>query len=456
MTATQPTPDSPPWPAPRAAGPIDATVDVPGSKSLTNRHLVLAALAQEPTRLVGALRSRDAELMVDALREMGVGVATSDRAAGVWDVDVTPAPLHGADVDAGLAGTVMRFLPPLATLADGDVRIDGDEAARRRPLGPIVEGLRALGARIEAAGGSSNGAGSAHLPLTVRGTGSFAGGEVTVDASGSSQFVSGFLLSAPAWRDGVVVTHAGGRVPSLPHIDMTLHALRERGVDAAAADGPEGPAQIGPRRWRVAPGPVAGGEVVVEPDLSNAGVFLAAAMIAGGTVRVPRWPAMTAQPFDEVRRVFELLGGTVEGDGGVLTVRGPGVAGLRPLATDLALIGELTPTIAAMCALAQGTSRLEGVAHLRGHETDRLAAISTEITRLGGTCVETPGGLVIEGAGPGALHGAELETYEDHRMATFAALIGLAVEGVRVVDVETTAKTLPAFPDRWDRMLRGV
>ena len=444
MTTTPAHPDA--WAAPLAGGPIRATVAVPGSKSLTNRHLLLGAIAAEPSVVRGALASRDADLMIGALRALGVGVEVANVAPGIQDVTLTPAPLRGGSVDVGLAGTVMRFVPSIAVLADGEVHVDGDARARERPVGPVIEALRELGAEIDAPTGAD---GAARLPLTIRGRGSLRGGAVTIDASGSSQFVSGLLLGAPAWDEGVEIRHEGPPVPSLPHVAMTVGVLRERGVEVAAEDA-AGP---GPTRWRVTPGPVAGGEVTVEPDLSNASVFLAAAMLTGGSVHIPRTPAHTLQPFEDVRRLFEQLGGTVTLAAGGLTVTGPGAEGLRPVQADLSRIGELTPTIAAMCAVAPGDSRLTGIAHLRRHETDRLAALATEITRVGGTCVETRDGLFIEGTPTHELHGAQMETYADHRMATFAALLGLVVEGVTVLDVATTDKTLPNFTERWAAML---
>lgn len=441
-----------PWPAPTAGGPLDATVDVPGSKSLTNRHLLLAALAQGPTELVRPLHSRDSALMVGALEALGVRVTPSGDDGA--DLTVEPGLLHGpATVDCGLAGTVMRFVPALAVLADGEVRLDGDERARERPMAPVVQGLRDLGARIDAA---EDAAGQAALPLTVHGTGALAGGEVEVDASGSSQFVSALLLAGPAYDVGVDLRHTGATLPSLPHIDMTVAVLRERGVrvDELTADGAPagGTTGVPPTRWRVHPGPVAGGRVVVEPDLSNAGPFLAAALAAGGTVRVPRWPAVTTQGGDELRDLLARMGAAVVLDGATLSVTGPADGRIRGLDADLHDVGELTPTIAALCALAQSPSRLRGVAHLRGHETDRLAAIVAEITRLGGRARETADGVEIE---PAPLHGAVVETYHDHRMATFGAVVGLRVPGVRVVDVATTAKTVPDFPGMWQTMLAG-
>ncbi|UNX54016.1 3-phosphoshikimate 1-carboxyvinyltransferase [Georgenia sp. TF02-10] len=451
-----------PWPAPLAPGPLDATVTVPGSKSLTNRYLVLAALAEGPTELVRPLLSRDTELMVAALRALGAKVSTGTGAAtdpggDAADPDaevlrVTPGPLRGpARVDCGLAGTVMRFVPALAALADGDVHLDGDPRARERPMDPVVRALRDLGADIDA---TTDGAGRAVLPLTVHGTGGLTGGSVDVDASASSQFVSALLLAAPAFADGVDVRHTGPTLPSLPHIAMTVAVLRERGVTVTelTADGAVvGPgSELAPTRWQVSPGPVAGGRVVVEPDLSNAGPFLAAALAAGGTVRVPRWPAQTTQAGDALPDLLAQMGATVVREAGTLAVTGPADGQIRGLDADLHDIGELTPTVAALAALATSPSRLHGVGHLRGHETDRLAALVAEINRLGGQARETADGLEID---PAPLHGAVVESYHDHRMATFGAIVGLRVPGVSVVDVATTAKTLPDFPGMWRAML---
>lgn len=442
------TPDDDLWPAPVATTPLDATVDVPGSKSLTNRYLVLAALASEPTELVRPLHSRDADLMVGALRALGTGV----EAVG-HDLRITPAPLRGpADVDCGLAGTVMRFVPALAVLADGPVRLDGDPRARQRPMGPVVDALRDLGAQVESA---TDAAGAPVLPLTVRGTGALPGGAVDVDASGSSQFVSALLLAAPAFDHGIDLRHTGATLPSQPHIAMTVAVLRAAGVEVEelTAEGHTAGASTGwaPTRWRVHPGPVRGGRVVVEPDLSNAGPFLAAALAAGGTVRVPRWPATTTQAGDAMRDLLTRMGATAQLDeDGVLAVTGPADRRILGLDADLHDVGELAPTVAALAALAVTPSRLRGIAHLRGHETDRLAAIVTEITRLGGIARETEDGVEID---PAPLHGGVVQTYEDHRMATFAAILGLRVPDVRVVDVGTTAKTLPDFPAMWQALV---
>ncbi|MEW2387557.1 3-phosphoshikimate 1-carboxyvinyltransferase [Streptomyces venezuelae] len=436
------------WPAPHASGAVTATVHVPGSKSVTNRALVLAALAAEPGWLRRPLRSRDTLLMAGALRAMGVGieetVSSSSSVAGGQDGTgeawrVIPSGLHGpATVDVGNAGTVMRFLPPVAALADGPIHFDGDPRSYERPLHGVIDALRVLGARIDDTRGTPGA-----LPLTVHGCGALEGGRVEIDASSSSQFVSALLLSGPGFNQGVEVRHVGDALPSMPHIRMTVDMLRSVG---AQVDTPEAGGE--PNVWRVTPGALLGRDLTVEPDLSNAQPFLAAALITGGTVTIPDWPAHTTQPGDALREIFTEMGGSCE-----LTEQGlvfTGSGSVHGIDVDLSEVGELTPGIAAVAALADSPSTLRGVAHLRLHETDRLAALTKEINELGGDVTETADGLHIK---PRRLHGGIFHTYDDHRMATAGAIIGLAVDGVQIENVATTAKTLPDFPDLWTGML---
>ncbi|WP_394159543.1 3-phosphoshikimate 1-carboxyvinyltransferase [Galactobacter valiniphilus] len=430
------------WSAPVSPGRLDATVELPGSKSLTNRHLLLAALAGEPTQLTAPLDSRDTRLMAKALGTLGAVVETEGRTPGgapLWSVtplrlDAAPAGGEPLEIDCGLAGTVMRFVPAVAALLRTPVRFDGDPAARRRPMGPVIEALRQLGATTE---GGEDG----FLPFTVTGNDAVAGGEISIDASGSSQFVSALLLSAARLPLGLTVRHTGASLPSPQHIEMTLEVLRAAGVPASTgADG---------RSWSVGAAVPAPGDVVVEPDLSNAGPFLAAALVCGGTVRVPRWPARTTQIGALWRELLPAMGATVElGADAVLSVTGDGA----PRGIDAADTGELAPTLAALCAVSEGPSRLTGIAHLRGHETDRLAALVAEFTRIGVPASELADGVQI-GPAAGAEHGAVWESYEDHRMATAGAIVGLAVPGIEVENVETTAKTLPGFTRMWEAML---
>lgn len=432
-----------PWAAPQARGPLDARVSIPGSKSLTNRELVLSALAAEPSTLRAPLHSRDSALMVDALRSLGTTIEPAGRGTGDGpDLQVTPATLAGGvAVDCGLAGTLMRFGPPVAALALGPVTFDGDDAARRRPMRTTIDSLRGLGVEVV-----DDGRGA--LPFTVHGRGSVPGGELEIDASASSQFVSGLLLAAPRFDLGLVLRHTGERLPSLPHIEMTLAALRARGVAAARS---------GDREWTVRSGQIRGGEVTIEPDLSNAAPFLAAALVAGGRVRVLNWPRATTQVGDELRDLFTLFGASVERAGDDLVVDGgAGVVGGRRLAgvtLDLGAAGELAPAIVALAALAAGPSRITGIGHLRGHETDRLAALAAELNALGGRITEEEDGLSIEPAPLAVRPDRPWRTYADHRMATAGAIVGLAVPGLLVEDIATTAKTVPRFPELWASLL---
>ena len=432
--ASAPAPVADPWPAPHAAGPFEATVTLPGSKSLTNRYLVLAALANDTSRIRRPLRSRDTLLMAQALRSLGAHIEDIDGDdADSQDWLVEPGPVRGgSSVDCGLAGTVMRFLPPVAALADGPVRFDGDPHARKRPMGAGIEAVRALGVQVEDEGRGA-------LPFTVVGTGSGRGGTVELDASQSSQFISALLLVGARFDDGVTVVHRGEPVPSEPHIEMTVQVLRDAGVDVDDSE---------PDVWQVAPSTIHSLDVQVEPDLSNAGPFLAAAMVTGGTIHVPGWPHHTTQAGDALRDILDAMGGDVSLGRDGLVVRGPeSIVGID---IDLHDAGELTPVVAALAALADSPSSLRGIAHLRGHETDRLAALATEIGRLGGDVQILPDGLHIR---PAPLSPAVLQTYADHRMAMAAAVLALAVPGVQIADVATTGKTLPDFTGLWTGML---
>ena len=424
------------WPAPATSRPVHATVTVPGSKSQTNRALVLAALAAADggvSTISGALRSRDTDLMIGALTALGLRV---DGSADELAVSGTIAPPPDAQIDCGLAGTVLRFVPPLAAIGLGPgrfVTFDGDEQARARPIAPLLNALRGLGVDIDGDG----------LPFRVRGTGTVAGGAVDIDASASSQFVSGLLLAGPSFADGLAVHHVGPSLPSAPHIAMTVAMLRQAGVqvDDATAN-----------RWNVRPGAVAARHWQIEPDLSNAVSFIAAAAVSAGTVRITGWPAASIQPADAILSILGQLNCVVKQDDSFLEVQGP--QAYPGFDVNLRDVGELTPSVAALAALAApgSVSRLSGIAHLRGHETDRLAALSTEINRLGGECRETADGLEITAV---ALRPGIWQSYADHRMATAGAIIGLRVDGVEVADIETTAKTLPDFPAMWADMVRS-
>ncbi|MGO4595493.1 3-phosphoshikimate 1-carboxyvinyltransferase [Leifsonia sp. 2TAF2] len=425
------------WPAPVADAPVTATVSLPGSKSLTARELVLAALADGPSLLRAPLHSRDSANMVEALRALGVGV--EERPGGGEfgaDLLVTPAEelLGSTTIECGQAGTVMRFVPPIAGLALGPTMFDADDSARGRPMGAIITALRALGVDV-----NDDGRGS--LPFTVHGTGTVAGGAIEVDASSSSQFVSALLLSASRFENGLDLTHSGERLPSLPHIEMTVAALAARGV---SVESPE------TGRWIVTPGTISARDVDIEPDLSNAAPFLAAAVVTGGTVTITGWPSATTQVGADLADLLPLFGATVTRDGDRLTVTGPE----RPsgVLLDLSTGGELAPALVAIAALADGPSEITGIGHIRHHETDRLAALAAEINGLGGRVTELEDGLRIE---PQPLHGGVWRSYEDHRMATAGAIVGLVVPGVEIENVATTAKTLPQFTELWMRMVQN-
>jgi len=422
------------WLAPVAARPVHAEVRLPGSKSMMARALVLAALAGGRSTITSPLRSRDSDLMLGGLAAMGTHIdSRSDR---TWTVD--PARLAGpARIDVGLSGTVMRFVPPVAALADGPVAFDGDPRARERPLGPLVRGLRAIGAHIDAANTADGGG----LPLTVHGDGHVTGGEVRIDASASSQFVSGLMLAGARFDRGVVIRHVGPPVPSAPHLRMSVAMVRAAG--GAVDDGT-------PDVWSVEPGKLAGCTWDIEPDLSSAAPFLAAALVTGGAVTVPQWPLDTTQPGDRLRDLLTRMGGATTLTEAGLTVRGAGT--IHGIDADLGEVSELTMVIAALAALADSPSRLVGIGHVRGHETDRLAALARELGNLGARVTTLPDGLEIV---PRPLHGTVFETYDDHRMAHAAAVIGLAVPGVELSDVACTSKTMPDFPALWTDMVTG-
>ncbi|HVK44305.1 MAG TPA: 3-phosphoshikimate 1-carboxyvinyltransferase [Micropruina sp.] len=412
--------------APATAGPLSATIVVPGSKSATARSFVLAALADGPSTLTGVLDARDTQLMRDALT--GLGVAITDLSDGVVRVD-PPDRFRPTDVKVGLAGTVMRFVPPLAALADGASRFEGDAEATARPIGPLLHGLRQAGVAIEH---------PESLPFTVRGAGRVAGGPVSIDSSGSSQFVSGLLMAGARFDRGLDLRHDGATLPSRPHIALTVAMLRDRGVQISEQH---------PDRWIVSPGPISARDENIEPDLINAATFLAAPLTVGGSVTTA-WPRHTAQAGDAILTVLAALGAQVQRVGDQVTVTGTGRVTAADL--DLSLTSELTCVAAALLALADSPGRIRGVGHVRGHETDRLAAMQAELSALGGRVEQTADGLAII---PAPLHGGVFHTYADHRMAHAGALLGLAVPGVELDDVSCTTKTLPDFPGLWRQLL---
>ena len=419
------------WSAPfRASKPISGTVNIPGSKSVTNRALVLSALASSPSTLRRGLRSRDTDLMIKALSSLGVEIEIEEDR---WKI--TPAPLMGpTGIDVGNAGTVMRFLPPLAALAKGLISFDGDPRSHQRPLGPVIKALESLGVSIEHQGRYS-------LPLVINSAGYINGGEVEIDASASSQFLSSLLLVAPLMKQGLKIKNVGKNLPSKPHIEMTIAMLAQYGavVDTSIAN-----------QWSVEPTKLSGVDLVIEPDLSNAAVFMAAPILCGGEVIIKDWPRKTTQPGDQLRQIFSEMGGVIDFVDQGLRVRSSGQ--IRGIDIDLGDVGELTPVIAALACFANSPSHLRGIGHLRLHETDRLSALKSELTALGAEVIEEESALRIH---PKPMKSGVFHTYEDHRLATAGALIGLAVDGVEVENIETTKKTITDFPVLWSQLLNG-
>lgn len=436
------------WQAPLASGALRAKVSLPGSKSLTNRELILAALANSPSKITAALNSRDSALMIAGLRQLGVDItildavdsgSTDSQTALNHNLLVTPVSYshvleQPAVIDCGLAGTVMRFLPPFATLITGSVTFDGDPYARKRPMAPILDALRQLGARIDDEGRNS-------LPFTLHSTGGLRGGKVKLDASLSSQFVSGLLLSGARFEQGVHIVHTGSTLPSIPHIEMTLEVLQAHGVKAYT------PA---PGEWVVEPGLITAHDITIEPDLSNAAPFLAAALVAGGSVTVPNWPHKTTQVGAQLQQLFTAFGAHTKLNNHELTVTSTGkITGVQ---LHLPEAGELAPTLIGLAALAKSPSKITGIGHIRHHETDRIAALVTEINALGGNVQELPDGVAIF---PAPLRGGLWHAYADHRIATTGALLGLRVPQIRVDDIACTAKTLPGFTALWQQLFQA-
>ncbi|WP_104913891.1 3-phosphoshikimate 1-carboxyvinyltransferase [Pontimonas salivibrio] len=436
---------SSPWQAPVASKILDASVELPGSKSLTNRELVLAALASGPSTITGGLRARDTDLMIQALEALGATIKV-DHTDGLDQWRITPISFSSiADkpvvIDCGLAGTVMRFVPPMVLLGFQPVKFQGDEHASHRPMSGVLEGLRQLGAEVYDQG-------TPGLPFEVQPGGlPTTDHTITIDASASSQFVSGLLLTAPRLPAPLTIAHSGATVPSLPHIEMTLKCLADRGVPVESDRG---------NQWRVTPHTIKPTDVHIEPDLSNAAPFLAAALVAGGQVAIHHWPHSTTQVGGRLPELLKAFGALVEFDGDTLMVQGAGLGpglGLEPVSMDLGEAGELAPTLITLSLFSNGTSTFRGIAHLRGHETNRLAALVENITSLGGVATETSDGIIVT---PAPLHGGVWKAFGDHRMATSGALVGLAVTGVEVDDIDQTAKTLPGFVALWSDMLRGA
>ncbi len=420
-----------PWPAPRAHSPISADISLPGSKSMTNRAAVIAALAVGRSTVHRPLRSRDTELMTTGLRALGTQVTAHEASWEITGVAGRPH-LVSSSIDVGLAGTVARFLPPVAALAVGAVRFDGDARMRERPMAPLLNALRDLGVEVSSTRGD-------HLPCTIHGSGSLRGGSVSLDASTSSQLISGLLLAAPCFAEGLTVRHVGSPVPSRPHLDMTVAMMRVAGAAVS---------QTNPDSWAVSPGGYRAHDIDIEPDLSGAAPFLAAAVATAGTVVVPGWPRTTAQPGEALLELLGRMGARWTLDEAGLVFTGP--ERVHGIEAELRDCPEMTPVIVALATLADSPSRFTGVAHIRLQETDRIAALAGELSRLGANIDELADGLVVR---PAPLRGALLRAHGDHRLAMAWAVVGLVVDDVSIDDIATTGKTMPDFAARWSAML---
>jgi 3-phosphoshikimate 1-carboxyvinyltransferase len=441
---------------------VQASIRLPGSKSITNRALILAALADGPTTIAGPLRARDTGLMAGAVTALGAsiddsgGTTRADSGHPTWTV--TPGRASGAvAIDVGNAGTVLRFVPPAAAVVSADVEFSGDPRAAQRPVGQLLAGLRQAGVEVDDGGRGA-------VPFVVRGRGRVRGGAVTLDASSSSQLVSGLMLAAPRYEQGIEITHSGTRVPSAPHIAMTAAMLRAAGAevesgssgraaasrDGTSRDGTSRDGQPAPDFWRVLPGRLAPGTITVEPDLSNAAPFLASALVTGGTITIPGWPAVSLQAASQILDVLQQMGATYQATEDGMRIRGTGR--IRGITADLRDINELAPVLTALAALADAPSEFTGIGHMRLHESDRLAVLAAEIGALGGQVAELPDGLRVV---PRPLRsGTEpFDSHDDHRMVMAAAVLGLAVPGLRVRNAATVAKTFPGFLTLWRQML---
>ena len=444
------------WRCPTPSEPIDATVSLPGSKSLSARALLAAALADAPSQIEGLLESRDTALMRAALETLGARftwhggllqvtpLVAAQKPAGLPPDNSTPV------IDCGLAGTVMRFVPPLALALGVSLTFTGDQAALARPMEPLTDALEALGARFEWHGQRG------HLPFTIHGTGLNPQEhlQVQVDGSKSSQFVSALLYLGAALqlagKAQSLTVSAKQPLVSVPHLQMSVASLRQCGVQVQAPED----YRAEQLSWCVSGRP-RGGRSVIEPDLSNAGPFIAAPLVsaAGGQVRILHWPTHTTQVGANWVEILKLFGAQVQLDQGTLLSSS---GALRGIERDASAEGELVPTMAALALVAasQGQpSKIWGIGHLRGHETDRLAAIAAQARKLGGNVDEGQDYLVFH---PCTLHPAHLEAYADHRMATFAAIMGLNLPGISLDDVDATAKTMPTFTQLWDAMLKSA
>lgn len=376
--------------------------------------------------------------MIEGVRSFGVDIQITDN-AGCLDLIVTPPPEFTAPrqpIDCGLAGTVMRFLPAFALQCEGQsITFTGDEHASKRPMSELLDAFRTLGVCVDAAS----------LPFTMRVPQRFTTRQVMIDSSRTSQYISALLLVGARLPNGLTITHTGDHLPSQPHIDMTIQMLAERGVDVEYSH---------PHTWSLAHHEIAPIDTVIEPDLTNAAVFLAAAAVAGGTVRVAHWPQTTTQAGDQIRSILAQMGAQVSFVDGDLSVQGAGTL-TNPPRIDLSEASELAPVVAGLVACGDGVCELTGIGHIRGHETDRLAAISAELNSLGVFTEQFDDGLRIHGCTGNLTPSRPLRSYADHRMVHMACLVSLRTNGLEIEGVEAVSKTMPDFCARWEAMLSG-
>lgn len=426
-----------PWLTTTAKTPVTGLVSVPGSKSQSNRALVLASLASRQTSTItGILDCRDTQLMIAGLKKMGVAIT----ATSTDQVEVTGPtkwlPASDPGIDCGLAGTVMRFLPPISLLADGTSFFYGDDQAAKRPMAGLLAGLSQLGAVVT----------GQELPFSVTAP-QILGNEIEIDSSASSQFISGLLMVAPLLPGETTIRHVGSDIPSAPHIEMTVKMLADRQVDIECPSA---------NCWIVPEQMIAGLDENIEPDLTTSAAFLAAAALTGGKVSVPRWPSETTQPGKMIVGILEKMGAKAELSNSTMTVFGTGQ--LSGQNFDLSKCSELTPVVAGLAAFASGETVIRGVGHIRGHETDRIMALVEMLNQVGVAASELPDGLRITGSAALEVENPNLKpalvsSYADHRMAHVGALLGLLIPGVRVDDVSCTSKTLPGFDKHWQNLV---
>jgi len=404
-------------------GPVRGQIRPPGSKSLTNRALIVAALADGRSRLSGVLDSQDTQVMIESLRRLGLEVA-HDSAAHTIDIEGCGGVVPGSTAELWLenSGTSIRFLTALCTLGNGRYRLDGNTRMRERPIGDLVDALRQLGADVRCE--NENGC----PPVLVEGH-PLRGGAASLPGSRSSQFLSALLMSAPAAKEPVEI-QISGELVSEPYVDMTLGVMAQFGVEVTTAF---------PGHYRIVPQSYRANDYEIEPDASAASYFFAAAAITGGEVTVEglnRWSLQGDVRFVEA---LEQMGCQVTFGNQGITVRGRPLKGIT---IDMNAISDTAQTLAVVAAFAEGPTRIHNVAHMRYKETDRISAVANELRRLGLQVDEEPDALTVH---PGPLHPAEIETYDDHRMAMSFALAGLRSPGVTILNPACTGKTYPHY-----------